>query len=188
MIRFTALSLACLAPLAALADCPDPSAPLTRVSYDSGATMEVLSRDGDTVVFRQTIAKTGKVVEMTVRSANFTLSALRDGEGAVFDWKSALPSAADYTPGATFSAEAILTTPGLLPPRPFTTEVQVLGEETVTIAGCPFPALKMLVKSTEGGQSLGSNTKWVHMPTLVSLKSVVEDRGETRPQAAVEVE
>lgn len=91
MIRFAALSLTCLFPLAALADCSDPAAPLRKVTYDSGATMEVLSRDGDTVVFRQTIAKTGRVVEITVKSANFTLSALRDGEGAVFDWKTALP-------------------------------------------------------------------------------------------------
>lgn len=64
----------------------------------------------------------------------------------------------------------------------------MLGEETITIAGCAFPTLKMEVKSSEGGQSLGTNTKWVHMPTLVSLKSVIEDHGETRPQEAVDLQ
>ncbi len=57
------------------------------------------------------------MVEMTVQSGLYTLSALRDGEGAVFEWKAALPGVADLVPGAVFEAEAILTTPGFLPPR-----------------------------------------------------------------------
>lgn len=188
-MRFSlALSLCVLAPAVALADCPDPAQPLTKVTYDTGMTMEVVTRMEDTVVFLQTITKTGKTVEMTVTAANFTLSALRGGEGAVFDWKTPLPAAADYVPGASFTAEAMLTTPGGLPPRPFKAEVAVLGEEVVTIAGCDFPAMKMVVKTSEGGMPMGENTKWVHMPTLVSLKSEIVDKGEMRPQTAVAVE
>lgn len=185
---FTALSLSLLAPLlapgraeAACFEAESAALP-GKATYDSGQVIEVLSRDGDRMTYRQTIVESGKTVEMTVQAGLFTLSALRDGEGAVFDWKTPLPALAELTPGATFRAEAILTTPGLLPPRPFVAEVQVLAEERLQLAGCDWPVLKVLVKNTEGGKPLGENTKWLHVPSMITLKSVVADHGSSRTQ------
>lgn len=190
----TALSLGLLAPLLApspaRAACYDTEAATlpSRATYDSGQVIDILSRDGDRMTYRQTIVASGKTVEMTVQSGLFTLSALRDGEGAVFDWKTPLPAMADLKPGATFRAEAILTTPGLLPPRPFVAEVQVLGPETLDIAGCAYPVLKVLVQNSEGGKPLGDNTKWLHLPSMITLKSVVADHGSSREQVVTALE
>ncbi len=186
---FTALSLSLLVPVLApgraAAGCYDTTAsalPL-KASYDSGQEIEVLSRDGDRMVYRQTIVETGKTVEMTLHAGLFTLTALRDGEGAVFDWKTPLPGIADLKPGAKFRAEAMLTTPGILPPRPFVTEVEVLGDDTVEIDGCAYPVMKVLVKNFEAGKPLGDNTKWLHLPSMITLRSIVADHGSSREQA-----
>ncbi len=193
-IFFTALSLSFLVPLlgpaTARADCYDTTiaALPSKATYDSGQVIEVLSRDGDRMTYRQTILESGRQVEMTVQAGLFTLSALRDGEGAVFDWKTALPGLADLQPGGRLHAEAILTTPGLLPPRPFTTDVEVLGRETVEIDGCAYPALKILVKNVEGGKPLGDNTKWIHIPSMITLKSIVADHGSSREQTVTALE
>jgi hypothetical protein len=182
MIRSAMFCLALCLPAAALADCPTADAPITKASYNSGATVEVIGRDGDRIVYRQTIAETGQVVEMTVQAGIYTLTALRDGEGAVFDWKAALPVVADLAPGASFHSEATLTTPGFMPPRPFMADVQVIGEEEVTVAGCTLTTLKVVVKNNEAGQQLGDNTKWIHIPSLLTVKSEIADHGEVRLQ------
>ncbi|MBE2274679.1 MAG: hypothetical protein IAE87_00075 [Rhodobacteraceae bacterium] len=193
-IFFTALSLSFLVPLlgpaVARAGCYDTTVAAlpSKATYDSGQMIEVLSREGDRMTYRQTILESGKQVEMTVQAGLFTLTALRDGEGAVFDWKTALPGLADLKPGASFHAEAILTTPGLLPPRPFTTDVEVLGQETVEIDGCAYSALKVMVKNVEGGKPLGDNTKWIHLPSMITLKSIVADHGSSREQTVTALE
>lgn len=187
MNRLAALTLALglALPAAAQAACPD--LPM-KATYSSGAVVEVLGREPDRLIYRQTVVETGKTVEMTVQAGLFTLTALRDGEGAVFDWKTALPGVADLLPGATFHAEAMLTTPGFLPPRPFTADVEVLATEEVTVAGCSYPALKVLVKNAEGGRPLGDNTKWIHLPSLITLKSEIAEKGEVKGQEVIALE
>lgn len=185
MIRSSALCLTLCLPATAFAECPSADAPITRATYNSGAVVEVMGRDGNQIVYRQTIAETGKVVEMTVQAGIYTITALRDGQGAVFDWKAALPTVADLTPGADFHSEATLTTPGFMPPRPFTADVTVVGEEEVTVAGCTLPTLKVVVKNNEAGQALGDNTKWIHMPSLLTVKSEIADHGEVRLQEVI---
>lgn len=186
MIR-SSLSVLALAFAAApaFAACPEMPA---KLSYNSGAVVEVLSRDADRIVYRQTLAENGRVVEMTVQAGIYTITALRDGEGAVFDWKTALPTVAELVPGASFRSEAILTTPGFMPPRPFTAEVEVIGPEEVTVAGCTYPALKVVVRNNEGGKALGDNTKWIHLPTLLTLKSEIAEGTDVRAQEAVVIE
>ncbi len=120
-----------------LAEClPEDRLP-ERLTYDSGAVVEVLGYKDDAVIYRQTVVESGKTVEMTVHAGLYTLSALRDGEGAVFDWKGTLPAVDDLVAGLKLSSEAMLTTPGLLPPRPFTTEIEVVGLEEITVAAAP---------------------------------------------------
>ncbi|MGB4826503.1 MAG: hypothetical protein WBP18_04385 [Paracoccaceae bacterium] len=187
MIRPIALCLALL-PAAGLAEClPEGQVP-QKATYDSGAVVEVLGREGEVIRYRQTIVETGKQVEMTVQAGIFTLSALRDGEGAVFTWKAALPALADLVPGATFHEEAMLTTPGFLPPRPFTTDLEVVGPEVIEVAGCPMPALKLVVKNREAGKDLGENTKWLHLPSLITLKSEIREGDKMRGQAVTALE
>lgn len=185
MTRFFALALSLALPGAALAECPGI---IQKATYNSGAVVEVVDRKPDTLLYRQTVVETGKTVEMTVQAALFTLTALRDGEGAVFEWKTALPGVAELVPGARFHAEAVLTTPGFLPPRPFTADVEVLGQEDVTVAGCTYPALKVLVKNNEAGRPLGDNTKWIHLPSLITLKSEIADKGEVKGQEVIALE
>jgi hypothetical protein len=180
-----ALTLAFALPGAALADCPDV---IQKATYNSGALIEVQGREPDRIVYHHTVVETGKTVEMTVQAGLFTITALRDGEGAVFEWKTTLPGVADLVPGATFHAEATLTTPGFLPPRPFTADVEVLGTEEVTVAGCAYPALKVLVKNNEAGRPLGDNTKWIHLPSLITLKSEIAEKGEVKGQEIVALE
>lgn len=163
----------------ALAACPDLP---DRAEYDSGMTMEVVERGADVLTYRQTITESGKETDMVVQAGLFTLSAMRDGVGASFDWKTELPGVADLVPGATFTAEATLTTPGLLPPRPFRTEVRVIGEETIEVAGCSYPVMKIEVENFEGGQPLGLNTKWLHLPSLVVMRSTIAEHGSARTQ------
>ena len=184
-MRLLALSLALSLPGAAFAACPEV---IQKATYSSGAVIEVQERTPDRLVYRQTVVETGKQVEMTVQAGIFTLTALRDGEGAVFDWKTALPGLADLVPGASFHAEATLTTPGFLPPRPFTADVEVLGVEDVTVAGCTYPALKLLVKNNEAGKPLGENTKWLHLPSLISLKSEIAEQGGVKGQEVIALE
>ncbi|MEZ5796184.1 MAG: hypothetical protein R3D63_00985 [Paracoccaceae bacterium] len=172
----------------AIADCLPQGGLPQKITYNSGAIIEVLGREGDTLRYRQTIIETGKQVEMLVQDGVFTLSALRDGEGAVFEWKGALPVVADLVPGATFHAEAMLTTPGFLPPRPFVTDLAIVGMEEIEVAGCRMPALKVIVNNAEAGQSLGETVKWLHLPTLLTLRSEITARGETRVQEAVVIE
>lgn len=169
----------------ALAACPD--LPL-KATYDSGMTIEVSERGADVLSYRQTIIESGKVTDMVVQDGLFTLSATRDGVGAEFDWKTELPAAADLVPGAAFAAEAILTTPGLLPPRPFRAEVRVIGEEVIEASGCSYPVMKIEVENFEGGQPLGLNTKWLHVPSLISLRSVIEEHGDQRAQEVTVLE
>lgn len=169
----------------AMAACPD--LPL-KASYNSGMTIEVSERGADVLSYRQTIIESGKVTDMVVQDGIFTLSATRDGVGAEFDWKTELPGVADLVPGASFTAEAILTTPGLLPPRPFKAEVRVIGEEVIEVAGCTYPVLKIEVENFEGGQPLGLNTKWLHVPSLISLRSLIEEHGDQRAQEVTALE
>lgn len=164
-----------------------PEAPV-KASYNSGATVDVIAKMGDTLVYRQTVEATGQVVDMTVHLGLVTLTALRGGEGAVFEWKTPLPTAADLIPGATFSLEAMLTTPGILPPRPFTAEIEVIGLESVEVGGCSYEALKVVIKNAEGGKPLGDNVKWIHLPTLVTLKSEITEQGDTRVQEVTALE
>jgi hypothetical protein len=186
MIRSFALALCLSSP--AMADClPDGALP-SKLTFNSGAVVEVLGREGETLRYRQTIAENGRQVEMTVHAGIYTVSALRDGEGAVFDWKDPLPALADLVPGATFAHEAILTTPGFLPPRPFKTEVQIVGMEEITVAGCAMQALKMVVKNNEAGKDLGEITKWVDPATLLTLKSEVREGEAMRAQEVVVME
>ena len=169
-------------------DClPDGGLP-QKLTLSSGAVIEVLGREGDAVSYRQTIIETGKQVEMTVHAGIFTVSALRDGEGAVFDWTTGLPALAELVPGAVFHEEAMLTTPGFLPPRPFTTDLEVIGEEMITVAGCEIAALKIVVKNREAGKDLGEITKWVHLPSLLTLKSEVREGDKMRAQEVVVME
>jgi len=177
-------AIACIAG-PALAACPDLP---VRATYDSGMTVEVVERGPDVLTYRQTITESGKVTEMVVQAGLFTLSATRDGAGAEFDWKTELPGTADLVPGASFTAEAVLTTPGLLPPRPFRTEVRVIGEEKDDFAGCTYPVMKIEVENFEGGQSIGLNTKWLHLPSLVVMRSVIEEHGESRAQEVTALE
>ena len=189
MIRpaFFAAALTGLA-MPALAEClPDGTLP-SKVTFDSGAVVEVLAREGEVIRYRQTIVETGKQVEMTVHAGIFTVSALRDGEGAVFDWKEALPGLAELTPGAKFHEEAILTTPGFLPPRPFITDLEIIGMEEITVAGCPMQALKMVVTNREAGKDLGEITKWVDPATLITLRSEVREGDRMRAQEVVVME
>jgi hypothetical protein len=187
MIRSLALCLILGAALPAGADCPAPEA-LTKVTFNSGAVIEILGREGDVLTYRQTVVETGRVVEMTVQSGLYTLTALRDGEGAVFDWKTALPGVADLVPGAVFTAEAMLTTPGFLPPRPFAAKVTVVGPEEVTVAGCTYDALKVVVENAEAGKPLGVNTKWLQLDSLISLRSEIAEGGEVKVQEVVAFE
>lgn len=190
-----ALLAALLSPLAIplmaaplLADClPAGTAP-SKVTFDSGAVIEVLGHEGDAIRYRQTVIESGKEVEMTVHAGVFTVSALRDGEGAVFEWKDALPTLAEMTPGASFHAEAILTTPGFLPPRPFTTDLEILGPEEITVAGCKMQVLKMVVKNNEAGKDLGEITKWLDPSTLITLRSEVREGDKMRAQEVVAIE
>ncbi|MBK8439989.1 MAG: hypothetical protein IPL38_11030 [Rhodobacter sp.] len=187
MVRSFALCL-CLSTVSAGADClPDGALP-TRLTYSSGAVIEVASRDGERISYRQTIVETGQQVDMTVHAGIFTVSALRDGQGAVFDWSTGLPALAELTPGASFHEEAMLTTPGFLPPRPFTTDLEIIGEEMIEVAGCEMPALKMVVKNREAGKDLGENTKWLHLPSLVTLKSEIREGDSLRGQEVVVME
>ncbi|MFZ1469641.1 MAG: hypothetical protein WAT09_11795 [Paracoccaceae bacterium] len=187
MIRPLTLSLALL-PMPLLADClPEGQLPV-KATYDSGATVETLGRDGDALRYRQIIAESGKEIEMTVHAGIFTLSALRGGEGAVFAWKDPLPALADLTPGSTFHAEAMLTTPGFLPPRPFVTDLTVIGDEVIEVAGCPMPALKIIVINHEAGKNLGEITKWLHLPSLLTLKSEVREGDKMRGQEVTSLE
>jgi hypothetical protein len=191
MIRrfaFAPILLAASLSTPAMAAClPEGTLP-GKLTFDSGAMVEVLGREGETLRYRQTIAENGRVVEMTVHAGIFTVSALRDGEGAVFDWKEALPTLAELVPGAAFTREAILTTPGFLPPRPFTTEVEIIGMEEITVAGCAMQALKMVVKNNEAGKDLGEITKWVDLATLLTLKSEVREGDAMRAQEVVAME
>lgn len=191
MIRPFAFAL-CLSlpalPLPALGACLTTDSPPAAITLDSGARVEVLGRDGDVLRYRQTIAETGKQVEMTVHAGIFTVSALRDGEGAVFDWSTGLPALADLVPGATFHEEAMLTTPGFLPPRPFTTDLEIVGMEQITVAGCTVQALKMVVKNREAGKDLGEITKWLHLPSLLTLRSEVREGDRMRAQEVVRFE
>lgn len=165
--------------------CPvEPS----KVSLNSGATIRVTAQEGDTLSYLQTVEATGQTVEMTVHLGLVTLTAMRDGEGAVFDWKTPLPTATDLVPGATFSLEAMLATPGILPPRPFTAEIEVVGLETVEVAGCSYEALKVIVKNAEAGKPLGETVKWIHLPTLLTLKSEITEKGDTRVQEVTALE
>lgn len=185
MIRSLALCLLGLGvAVPAMAGCPAPDA-LSKLTFNSGAVIEILGREGDVLTYRQTVAETGRVVEMTVQAGIYTLSALRDGEGAVFDWKAPLPGLADLVPGAVFASEAILTTPGFLPPRPFTTKVTVAGPEEVTVAGCTYAALKVVVENAEAGKPLGVNTKWLNPESLVSLRSEIAEGADVRVQEVV---
>lgn len=181
-----ALLVAFAAP--ALADClPEGQLPKTLTS-DSGATIELKAREGDAISYRQTIAESGKQIDMVVHAGIFTLEAKRGEEGAVFDWTTDLPSVADLTPGASFHEEAILTTPGILPPRPFTTDVTVVGREEITIAGCKYEALKVVVKNNEAGRDLGENTKWIHLPSLTTLRSELREGEAVHKQEMIAVE
>ena len=189
MIR-PALLAALLSPLATpiFANClPEGIAP-SKVTFDSGAVIEVLGHEGETIRYRQTIVETGKEVEMTVHAGIFTVSALRDGEGAVFEWKDALPGLTELVPGAKFHEEAILTTPGFLPPRPFTTDLEIIGAEEITVAGCKMQALKMVVKNNEAGKDLGVITKWLDPSTLITLRSEVREGDKMRAQEVVALE
>ncbi len=186
MIRPFALALCLSSP--GLADCLPEGSPPSRLTYDSGAMIEVLAREGETVRYRQTVAETGKQVEMTVHAGIFTVSALRDGEGAVFDWTTGLPALAELVPGATFHEEAMLTTPGFLPPRPFTTDLEIVGIEEIEVAGCRMQALKMVVRNREAGKDLGEITKWLHLPSLLTLRSEVREGAAMRAQEVVAME
>lgn len=184
MIRPLALALCLSSP--ALADClPEGGVP-AKLTYDSGAVVEVLGREGETVRYRQTV--TGKEVEMTVHAGIFTVSALRDGEGAVFDWTIGLPALTELTAGASFHEEAMLTTPGFLPPRPFTTDLEIIGMEEIEVAGCRMQALKMVVRNREAGKDLGEITKWLHLPSLLTLRSEVREGAAMRAQEVVAME
>jgi hypothetical protein len=186
MFRPLALAVCLGSPV--MADClPEGTLPF-RATYNSGVIYEVTGRAGETLTYRQTIIESGKQVEMTVHAGIFTVSALRDGEGAVFDWKTGLPALADLVAGATFAEEAMLTTPGLLPPRPFTTDVSIIGVEDITVAGCTYQALKMVVKNKEAGKDLGEITKWLHLPSLLTLKSEVREGEKMRVQEVVVLE
>lgn len=160
----------------------------SKVTLDSGAVIEVLGREGETIRYRQTIVETGKEMEMTVHAGIFTISALRGAEGAVFEWKDALPTLAELTPGARFQEEAILTTPGILPPRPFSTDLEIIGTEEITVAGCKMQALKMVVKNNEAGKDLGVITKWLDPMTLITLRSEVREGDRMRAQEVVAIE
>ncbi len=186
MIRPFALALCLSSP--ALADCLPEGSPPSRLTYDSGAVIEVLAREGETVRYRQTVVETGKQVEMTVHAGIFTVSALRDGEGAVFDWTTGLPALAELVPGAAFHEEAMLTTPGFLPPRPFTTDLEIVGIEEIEVAGCRMQALKMVVRNREAGKDLGEITKWLHLPSLLTLRSEVREGAAMRAQEVVAME
>lgn len=186
MFRPLALALCLSSP--AMAGClPDGTLPV-KATYNSGVIYEVLGREGESLAYRQTVIENGKQVEMTVHAGIFTVSALRDGEGAVFDWKTGLPALADLVAGAVFAEEAMLTTPGLLPPRPFATEVTIIGMEDITVAGCTYPALKMVVKNKEAGKDLGEITKWLHLPSLLTLRSEVREGDKMRLQEVVVLE
>lgn len=186
MIRPFALALCLSSP--ALADClPEGSLPV-KLTYNSGVVTEVLGREGETVRYRQTVVETGRQVEMTVHAGIFTVSALREGEGAVFDWTTGLPALAELVPGATFHEEAMLTTPGFLPPRPFTTDLEIVGMEEIKVAGCKVEALKMVVRNREAGKDLGEVIKWVHLPSLLTLRSEVREGAAMRAQEVVAME
>lgn len=186
MIRPLVLALCLSSP--ALADCLPEGGMPAKLTYDSGAVVEVLGREGETVRYRQTIAGNGRVVEMTVHAGIFTVSALRDGEGAVFDWTTGLPALAELTAGASFHEEAMLTTPGFLPPRPFTTDLEIVGMEEIQVAGCRMQVLKMVVRNREAGKDLGEITKWVHLPSLLTLRSEVREGTAMRAQEVVAME
>lgn len=191
MLRPLILSLALSASALsapALADCLPEGTQPSKLTFNSGAVIEILGRDGDVLRYRQTIIETGKQTEMTVHAGIFTLTALRDGEGARFDWSTGLPAVADLVPGASFQEEAMLTTPGGLPPRPFTTDVQVIGPEEITVAGCTYSALKVVVVNREGNKPIGEVTKWLHPDTLISLRSEVKEGDNVRVQEVVVME
>lgn len=186
MFRPLALALCLSSPVTA--ECLPEGTKPTKATYNSGSVIEVLGYEGETLTYRQTIIENGKQVEMTVHAGIFTISALRGGEGAVFAWKTGLPALSELVAGASFAEEAMLTTPGLLPPRPFTTDLTIIGMEEITVAGCTYPALKMVVTNKEAGKDLGQTTKWVHLPSLLTLRSEVRQGDDMRLQEAVVVE
>ncbi len=46
----------------------------------------------------------------------------------------------------------------------------------------------MIVRNREAGKDLGEITKWLHLPTLLSLKSEVREGDRTRAQEVVAME
>ncbi|WP_146161971.1 hypothetical protein [Pseudogemmobacter blasticus] len=171
MIRSIVFALCLTLPLPSLAEClADVQLPLD-LTFNGNVHSEILANEGDIIRYRQYDFERKKFMEMTVQAGIFVLLADKyPGDAATFHWSTFLPGRKDIVPGAKFHAEASVTRPEVAQPNSYVLDVNVLGAEDLNILGCHFPVMKIMVTNREGKKPALVVTKWLHMPTLITLR------------------
>jgi hypothetical protein len=139
----------------------------SKITFEDGLVSTVIARTADTIRTRDVVGD--YIGDIEVHAGVFILQMEQPFGGWVFTYTSDLPSASQLVPGAHFRAEGTRQAIGGLPDRHIV-EVDVVGKETVTIGGCPYPVLEVEVRSS-AGVNWTSETLFVHMPSLLTLRT-----------------
>ncbi len=181
-------ALVCMA-APALAICRDGiEAPFaTKITFDGGTVVEVLERTDDTVRTRTVLSGTSNPTELTMHAGIFMMISQRGQSSVRFEWVDDLPSTDDLSVGATYAENAKVFVNSDYQSA-LTTTVRVLGAENVVVGGCAYPVLVIHIANVENGQAVVELTRYLHVPSLTTLKSVLRQGTIVRKNVAVTLE
>jgi len=188
MIRALILLVAAFAPVGLSAACLDGSNGRlpTEVTFQSGESVRVIELSSDRIRYLNVDSAGQPAGELTAHLGIFSLVFERQGMVNRFDWTTELPDLSELTPGASFHEEAMLSYKEKA--ASFITEAKVLRSETIEVDGCKFDVLRVDVSSWIDGKVYGRVEKWLHLPSLITLKAIVRQGDVTTENLAVKLE
>ena len=149
----------------AFAGCPAEIAGLTLAD---GAVQTVQGREGDVVSIWHETAEYAVGFEHLAGVIPLRVQGV-DGP-MEYDWATTLPALADIVPGATFILEGTLRAADGYA-EAVKLQLRVLGPGQVTVGDCTLDVMRVETVDWIGGQMVGTITLFLHLPSLMVLRS-----------------
>jgi hypothetical protein len=159
------------APMAQAGVCPAEISGLTR---DTGEVLTIEGRSGDAVTLRFTSADYSFVYRD--QAGLIPLDAQGIDGPIVYDWATPLPAVADLVPGAAFRLDGRLAGDGQ--DEAVAMDIRVVGPESLTVGNCAVAVLKVEITNLYAGQTIGLTTHYLHLPSLLILRSEMVPEGD----------
>jgi hypothetical protein len=142
------------------------------VTFADGQQANISDRSQNTL--RYAIVKSGATQnESSIKSGLLPLQVVANGMTTVFEWTDALPEPTDLSVGKSLTLKALMRG-GTRPHRPFSTQITVLAADTLSVENCQYPVLKILQEDKVGTERAIAKTRFFHVPSMLSLKTIIE--------------